>query len=138
MHFISFKLVFAMTSSTNSVLPWSYTDNCPSVGTLPQTDSDTLPALFRPLKIRSLVLKNRLVVSPMCMYSSQNGFLNDWHLVHLGQFAIGGAALVIQEATAVQSNGRISPYDAGLWMDEQMETTKRCVFCSLFLGFQIH
>ena len=51
----------------------------------------------------------------MCMYSSKNGFLNDWHLVHLGQFAIGGAALVIQEATAVQPNGRISPYDAGLW-----------------------
>jgi hypothetical protein len=70
------------------------------------------------------------------MYSSQNGFLNDWHLVHLGQFAVGGAALVIQEATAVQSNGRISPYDAGLWMDEQMEMTKRCVFCLLVLEFQ--
>ncbi|CAF0898352.1 unnamed protein product [Rotaria sordida] len=121
------KLVFVMTSSTNSVLPWPYTDKCPSVGTLPQTDSSTLPALFRPLKIRSLTLKNRLVVSPMCMYSSQNGFLNDWHLVHLGQFAVGGAALVIQEATAVQPNGRISPYDAGLWMDEQMEMTKRIV-----------
>ncbi|CAF3771616.1 unnamed protein product [Rotaria sordida] len=116
-----------MTSSTNSVLPWPYTDKCPSVGTLPQTDSSTLPALFRPLKIRSLTLKNRLAVSPMCMYSSQNGFLNDWHLVHLGQFAVGGAALVIQEATAVQPNGRISPYDAGLWMDEQMEMTKRIV-----------
>jgi 2,4-dienoyl-CoA reductase-like NADH-dependent reductase (Old Yellow Enzyme family) len=114
-----------MASSTNSVLPWSYTDKCPPVGTLPQTSSTTLPALFRPLKIRSLVLKNRLVVSPMCMYSSENGFLNDWHLVHLGQFAVGGAALVIQEATAVQPNGRITPYDAGLWMDEHMEMTKR-------------
>lgn len=117
-----------MTSSRNSVLPWAYTDRCPPVGTLPQTDNDNLPALFRPLKIRSLVLKNRLVVSPMCMYSSENGFLNDWHVVHLGQFAIGGAALVIQEATAVQSNGRISPYDAGLWMDEQMEIPKRFVW----------
>lgn len=117
-----------MSFSTNSILPWPYTDKCPPVGTLSKTDDDTLPALFRPLKIRELVLKNRLVVSPMCMYSSRNGFLNDWHLVHLGQFAIGGAALVIQEATAVQSNGRISPYCAGLWMDEQMEMTKRYEF----------
>ena len=117
-----------MSSTTNPVLPWPYTDKCPAVGTIPQADTDGLPALFRPLKIRSLVLKNRLVVSPMCQYSSHNGFLNDWHLVHLGQFAIGGAALVIQEATAVQSNGRISPYDAGLWMDEQMETMKRYVY----------
>ena len=117
-----------MSSSTNSIFPWSYSDKCPPVGTLPNTDDDSLPALFRPLKIRSLILKNRLVVSPMCMYSSRNGFLNDWHLVHLGQFAIGGASLVIQEATAVQSNGRISPYCAGLWMDEQMEMTKRYTY----------
>ncbi|CAF0788750.1 unnamed protein product [Adineta ricciae] len=111
----------------NSVLPWPYTAKTPSVGTLPQMNNDSLPALFRPLHIRSLVLKNRIVVSPMCTYSSENGFLNDWHLVHLGQFAIGGAALVIQEATAVQPNGRITPYDAGLWMDEQMEMTERIV-----------
>jgi hypothetical protein len=126
-----------MTSSTDSVLPWSYTDKCPAVGTLSNADSGTLPPLFRPLKIPSLTFKNRLVVSPMCMYSSKNGFLNDWHLVHLGQFAIGGAALVIQEATAVQPNGRISPYDAGLWTDEHMEMPKRCVSYLLVLEFQI-
>jgi hypothetical protein len=126
-----------MTSSTNSVLPWSYTDKYPPVGTLSNADSSTLPPLFRPLKIPSLTFKNRLVVSPMCMYSSKNGFLNDWHLVHLGQFAIGGAALVIQEATAVQPNGRISPYDAGLWTDEHMEMPKRCVSYLLVLEFQI-
>lgn len=114
-----------MLSSRNSVLPWSYNEKCPPVGTLPQMDHIDLPALFRPIKIRSLTLKNRLVVSPMCTHSARNGFLNDWHLVHLGQFAIGGAALVIQEATAVQPNGRISRYDAGLWMDEQMEMPKR-------------
>ena len=114
-----------MNESNSTVLPWSYTNKCPSVGTVSSMNDDSVPGLFRPLKIRSLILKNRLAVSPMCMYSAANGFLNDWHLVHLGQFAIGGAALIIQEATAVQPNGRISPYDAGLWCDEQMEMPKR-------------
>ena len=63
----------------------------------------------------------------MCMYSCNDGFLHDFHLVHLGQFALGGAALIIQEATAVQANGRISPEDAGLWKDEQMVPIKRIV-----------
>ncbi|UJR23439.1 hypothetical protein I4U23_026444 [Adineta vaga] len=121
------KRLVTMVSSTNTVLPWSYTEKNPSVGTISQTNNNNLPALFRSLQIRSLVLKNRIIVSPMCMYSCKNGFLNDWHLVHLGQFAIGGAALIIQEATAVQPNGRISPYDAGLWMDEQIEMPKQIV-----------
>jgi 2,4-dienoyl-CoA reductase-like NADH-dependent reductase (Old Yellow Enzyme family) len=70
-----------------------------------------MPHLFEPYKLRGLTLKNRLVVSPMCMYSSADGFANDWHLVHLGSRACGGAALVFTEATAVEPEGRISPED---------------------------
>jgi len=77
--------------------------------------------LFDPLHIRSVRCKNRIAVSPMCQYSSVDGFANDWHLVHLGSRAIGGAALIIQEATAVNMRGRISPDDMGLWKDEQIE-----------------
>src|ERR1700759_4738834 len=81
--------------------------------------------LFDPLKIRSVRFKNRIAISPMCQYSSVDGFANDWHLVHLGSRAIGGAALVIQEATAVTKRGRISPDDMGLWKDEQIEQLQR-------------
>ncbi len=78
-------------------------------------------ALFSPLTIKSITLKNRLAISPMCQYSAVNGFANDWHLVHLGSRASGGAALIIQEATSVSPEGRISPEDLGLWKDEQIE-----------------
>src|ERR1039457_4486738 len=81
--------------------------------------------LFSPLKIRGVELKNRIAVSPMCQYSSINGLPAEWHLVHLGSRAVGGAALVIQEATAVSPEGRISPDDAGIWNDLQMEAYKR-------------
>jgi 2,4-dienoyl-CoA reductase-like NADH-dependent reductase (Old Yellow Enzyme family) len=81
--------------------------------------------LFDPLEIRSIHLKNRIAISPMCQYSSVDGFANDWHLVHLGSRAVGGAALVIQEATAVSPRGRISPDDMGLWKDEQIEVLNR-------------
>jgi 2,4-dienoyl-CoA reductase-like NADH-dependent reductase (Old Yellow Enzyme family) len=81
--------------------------------------------LFDPLEIRSIRFKNRIAISPMCQYSSVDGFANDWHLVHLGSRATGGAALVIQEATAVSSRGRISPDDMGLWKDEQIEMLQR-------------
>jgi 2,4-dienoyl-CoA reductase-like NADH-dependent reductase (Old Yellow Enzyme family) len=81
--------------------------------------------LFDQLEIRSIRLKNRIAVSPMCQYSSVDGFANDWHLVHLGSRAVGGAALVIQEATAVTMRGRISPDDMGLWKDEQIEPLRR-------------
>lgn len=81
--------------------------------------------LFTPLKIRSLELKNRLVVSPMCQYSGDDGFANDWHLVHLGSRAVGGAGLIIAEATAVAPEGRISPADLGLWKDEHIDFLKR-------------
>ncbi|HEY2350080.1 MAG TPA: NADH:flavin oxidoreductase/NADH oxidase [Puia sp.] len=81
--------------------------------------------LFDLLKIRSVQFKNRIAISPMCQYSSVDGFANDWHLVHLGSRALGGAALVIQEATAVTKRGRISPDDMGLWKDEQIEPLQR-------------
>src|SRR4051812_34680568 len=84
-----------------------------------------MSALFSPLTIRGLTLKNRIVVSPMCEYSSEDGFANDWHLVHLGSRAVGGAALVMTEATAVSPEGRISPGDLGIWKDEQISFLKR-------------
>lgn len=77
--------------------------------------------LFSPLIIKKTVLKNRIAISPMCQYSATDGFANDWHLVHLGSRASGGAGLIIQEATAVSPEGRISPEDLGLWKDEQIE-----------------
>jgi len=70
--------------------------------------------LFSPIDLGSLTLRNRVVVSPMCQYSSQDGFANDWHLVHLGSRAVGGASLVFVEATAVCPEGRITPKDMGL------------------------
>ncbi|RYZ74550.1 MAG: NADH:flavin oxidoreductase/NADH oxidase [Lysobacteraceae bacterium] len=76
-------------------------------------------SLFEPYRQRSLTLRNRIVVSPMCQYSSIDGMPNDWHLLHLGSRAVGGAALVIAEASAVNAEGRISPADAGLWNDTQ-------------------
>ncbi len=81
--------------------------------------------LFTPFSLRSLTLRNRIVVSPMCQYSSHDGFASDWHLVHLGGFATGGAALVLTEATAVTANGRISPHDLGLWQDAHVEMLAR-------------
>ena len=81
--------------------------------------------LFESLKIRNLELKNRLVVSPMCQYSSVDGFANDWHLVHLGSRAIGGAALVFTEAASVSPEGRITPDDLGIWKDEHIFFLKR-------------
>ncbi|CAN5273627.1 NADH:flavin oxidoreductase/NADH oxidase [soil metagenome] len=81
--------------------------------------------LFDPLSIRSVTLKNRIAVSPMCQYSSQDGFASDWHLVHLGSRAVGGAGLVLTEATAVEARGRISPGDLGIWKDEHVEVLRR-------------
>ena len=81
--------------------------------------------LFSPLKIRAVELKNRIVVSPMCMYSSEDGFANDWHMVHLGSRAIGGAGIVMTEATAIAPEGRISPSDLGIWKDEHIDVLKR-------------
>jgi 2,4-dienoyl-CoA reductase-like NADH-dependent reductase (Old Yellow Enzyme family) len=77
--------------------------------------------LFDPFQQRSLTLRNRLVVSPMCEYSATDGIPDDWHLVHLGSRAVGGAAVVFAEATAVSAPGRISPQDTGIWNDAQLQ-----------------
>jgi 2,4-dienoyl-CoA reductase-like NADH-dependent reductase (Old Yellow Enzyme family) len=76
-----------------------------------------MPDLFSPLQLRELTLPNRIAVSPMCQYSCNDGFATDWHLVHLGSRAVGGAGLVVMEATAVSPEGRISPQDHGIWQD---------------------
>lgn len=81
--------------------------------------------LFDPLSIRDLTLANRVVVSPMCEYSSTDGFANDWHLVHLGSRAVGGAGLIFTEAAAVTAEGRISPQDLGIWSDKHIEFLAR-------------
>jgi len=81
--------------------------------------------LFSPLRLRSVELRNRIAVSPMCQYSSVEGLANDWHLVHLGSRAVGGAGLIIAEAAAVTEDGRISPDDLGIWKDEQIEFLSR-------------
>jgi 2,4-dienoyl-CoA reductase-like NADH-dependent reductase (Old Yellow Enzyme family) len=81
--------------------------------------------LFSPIKIQNIELKNRIAVSPMCQYSSINGFPSDWHLVHLGSRAVGGAGLILTEATAVSPEGRISPDDAGIWNEEQVNAYKK-------------
>ena len=81
--------------------------------------------LFEKLKLRGVEFRNRIFVSPMCQYSSVDGMPTDWHLVHLGSRAVGGAGLVIQEATAVSPEGRISPSDAGIWNDEQARAYRR-------------
>ena len=77
--------------------------------------------LFSPLTLKSITFKNRIVISPMCQYSATDGFANDWHLVHLGSRAAGGAGLLIQEATAISPEARISPEDLGLWKDEHIK-----------------
>jgi len=81
--------------------------------------------LFEPLTLRGITFRNRVFVSPMCQYSAEDGLPDDWHLVHLGSRAVGGAALVLTEATAVSPEGRISPVDTGLWNDEQAAAFRR-------------
>ena len=81
--------------------------------------------LLEPFTLRDLTLPNRIAVSPMCQYSCVDGLANDWHLVHLGSRAVGGAGLVFTEATAVTADGRITPEDLGLWNDEQIEPLQR-------------
>src|SRR5579863_872979 len=83
--------------------------------------------LFDPLPLRGVTLKNRIAVSPMCQYSSEDGHASDWHLVHLGSRAVGGAALVMTEASAVTADGRISPQDLGIYQDAHVEMLSRVV-----------
>lgn len=84
-----------------------------------------MSGLFDELKLRSITLRNRIGVSPMCQYSSEDGLATDWHMVHLGTRAVGGAGLVIAEATAVEAIGRITPADAGIWADKHVEPLQR-------------
>src|SRR3954469_14940172 len=81
--------------------------------------------LFEPIRIRSVEARNRLVVSPMCQYSAEDGHVTDWHLVHLGKFAQGGAGIVFMEATAVERRGRITHGDTGIWDDAHIAALKR-------------
>src|SRR5580693_1754702 len=81
--------------------------------------------LFDSLQIRDVLLPNRIIVSPMCQYSSTDGYANDWHLVHLGSRAVGGAAIVFTEATAVLPEARISPQDLGIWSDDHIPMLSR-------------
>src|ERR1019366_1081599 len=83
--------------------------------------------LFDSFQIRDISFRNRIAVSPMCEYSSEDGFANDWHLVHLGARAVGGAGTVLTEATAVVPEGRISPSDLGIWKDAHVENLGRIV-----------
>ena len=81
--------------------------------------------LFDPFKLRGVEFANRIVVSPMCQYSCTYGFANDWHFVHLGSRAVGRAAAVIAEATAITADSRISPQDLGIWKDAHIEPLRR-------------
>ncbi len=90
-----------------------------------------MSALFSPLRLRDVTLRNRVAVSPMCQYSSADGFASDWHLVHLGSRAVGGAGLTLTEAIAVTAEGRISPQDLGIWKDDHVEQLARIArFCA--------
>src|SRR5215471_759512 len=81
--------------------------------------------LLSPLYLRDVTLRNRITVSPMCEYSSRDGFANDWHMVHLGSRAVGGAGLILTEASAVTEDGRISPWDLGIYDDRHVEMLAR-------------
>ncbi|RMF79292.1 MAG: NADH:flavin oxidoreductase/NADH oxidase [Chloroflexi bacterium] len=81
--------------------------------------------LYEPLTLRGVTIRNRIGVSPMCQYSCEDGFATDWHLVHLGSRAVGGAGLIFSEATAVEARGRISPYDLGIWKDDHIDVLAR-------------
>ena len=84
-----------------------------------------MPTLFSPLELRGVTLRNRIALSPMCQYSSEDGFANDWHVAHLGARACGGAALILTEATAVEEIGRITPNCLGVWKDEHVDGLRR-------------
>lgn len=93
----------------------------------PQSDGLAIPKLFQPLTIRGVTFQNRIWLSPLCQYSAQNGYMTDWHLTHLGGIIQRGPGMTMVEATAVTPEGRITPEDAGLWEDGQMEPLRRIV-----------
>jgi 2,4-dienoyl-CoA reductase-like NADH-dependent reductase (Old Yellow Enzyme family) len=109
-------------------------DSALRAGTDSEHDRETPELdLLTPLSLRGVTFRNRIAVSPMCQYSARDGFANDWHLVHLGSRAVGGAALVMVEATAVTPEGRISPGDLGIWSDAHVDMLKRI---ALFIASQ--
>src|SRR5881394_1535334 len=87
--------------------------------------NDQMSHLFEPLRLRDVELRNRIMISPMCQYSADDGLANDWHLVHLGSRAAGGVGLAIVEATAVTAAGRITPKDMGIWGEQHVEPLAR-------------
>ncbi|KIJ29354.1 hypothetical protein M422DRAFT_36991, partial [Sphaerobolus stellatus SS14] len=108
--------------------------NDPPIGSLYPSDvyskNENPPPLFEPITLKDVTFKNRIFVSPMCMYSSDNGHATDWHLVHIGALAARGVGAICMEATAVVPEGRITPEDAGLWTDTQIPPLQRVVrFC---------
>ena len=117
--------MISATSRRISVAEFSVNPNSPSA--ICQSTVFPMAHLFDPLTIRDLQFANRVFVSPMCQYSSSDGLANDWHLVHLGSRAVGGAGLVMTEATAVLPEGRISPQDLGIWSDAHVEPLRRIV-----------
>ena len=90
-------------------------------------DKKAPPPIFTPYKLRDMVLENRIAVSPMCMYSAENGLIGDWHLVHLGSRAMGGAGLIMTESTAISAEGRITPGCTGMYNDDHVKAWKRVV-----------
>ncbi|KAL3461108.1 hypothetical protein BJX64DRAFT_261717 [Aspergillus heterothallicus] len=131
-------LATAPSPAVNAAEGIAYYTPASNPGAAVNAEAKETPTLFRPLKIRDVTLKNRVMVAPMCMYSTNPdpassfiGALTDFHVAHLGHLALKGAGLVIIEATAVQANGRISPNDSGLWQDgtesEQFKGLKRVV-----------
>ena len=89
--------------------------------------NETPPPIFTPYKLRGMLLENRIAVSPMCMYSAEDGLIGDWHLVHLGSRAMGGAGLIMTESTAISADGRITPGCAGMYNDNHVAAWKRVV-----------
>ena len=83
------------------------------------------PLLFSPITLRGVTLKNRVVISPMCQYSAKDGFADDWHFVHLGKMATGGAGLIFTEAAAIEAEGRITYGDLGIWSDAHIAPLAR-------------
>jgi 2,4-dienoyl-CoA reductase-like NADH-dependent reductase (Old Yellow Enzyme family) len=122
----SSKILKATASAPAPGVPFYTPAQQPAAGTALKTNAK-IPTLFTPLTLRSMTLNNRFAVSPMCMYSADDGHLTDFHLVHLGSFAMRGVGLTIVEATSVTANGRITPEDSGLWTDSQIAPLRRIV-----------
>ncbi|KAI8639437.1 hypothetical protein BD408DRAFT_446006 [Parasitella parasitica] len=116
-----------ISSTASSAIPAAAINNKPAVGSLSEPVTNAKPKLFTPVTCKSVTLQNRIVVPPMCMYSADDGFMNDFHVSHYGSFALRGPGMIIIEATAVEDRGRISPNDLGLWKDEQIPHLKRVV-----------